>query len=211
MKFTWKSKVSQRWWCFFPSMTWLWTNSSALAMGNDSWFLDATRIIKQPEYAVVQRGSTVSFECKVKHDHTLIPTITWLKDNGELPNDGRYLKTISCLSLPCLCELLWTKGLLWSDLAGMFSKFLRSALSKKKVHFLLAAKCADLKKGIELLKSDPENVCLSLCVGLLCNSGWEKPFRAWMPSIVRYLVQWSLDRCFHYHSANEQKCDHFNQ
>ncbi|XP_047550996.1 neuronal cell adhesion molecule isoform X11 [Lutra lutra] len=51
---------------------------------------DATRIIKQPEYAVVQRGGTVSFECKVKHDHTLIPTITWLKDNGELPNDGRF-------------------------------------------------------------------------------------------------------------------------
>ncbi|XP_052040680.1 neuronal cell adhesion molecule isoform X1 [Apodemus sylvaticus] len=51
---------------------------------------DPTRIIKQPEYAVVQRGSTVSFECKVKHDHTLIPTIMWLKDNGELPNDERF-------------------------------------------------------------------------------------------------------------------------
>ncbi|XP_034522199.1 neuronal cell adhesion molecule isoform X23 [Ailuropoda melanoleuca] len=51
---------------------------------------DATRIIKQPEYAVVQRGGTVSFECRVNHDHTLIPTITWLKDNGELPNDGRF-------------------------------------------------------------------------------------------------------------------------
>ncbi|XP_046526412.1 neuronal cell adhesion molecule isoform X13 [Equus quagga] len=51
---------------------------------------DPTRIIKQPEYAVVQRGSTVSFECKVKHDHTLTPTVTWLKDNGELPNDGRF-------------------------------------------------------------------------------------------------------------------------
>lgn len=51
---------------------------------------DPTRIIKQPEYAVVQRGSTVSFECKVKHDHTLIPTVTWLKDHGELPNDGRF-------------------------------------------------------------------------------------------------------------------------
>ncbi|XP_027950311.1 neuronal cell adhesion molecule isoform X1 [Eumetopias jubatus] len=51
---------------------------------------DATRIIKQPEYAVMQRGGTVSFECKVKHDHTLIPTVTWLKDNGELPNDGRF-------------------------------------------------------------------------------------------------------------------------
>ncbi|XP_006161198.1 neuronal cell adhesion molecule isoform X5 [Tupaia chinensis] len=51
---------------------------------------DPTRIIKQPEYAVVQRGSTVSFECKVKHDHTLIPTVMWLKDNGELPNDERF-------------------------------------------------------------------------------------------------------------------------
>ncbi|XP_051001437.1 neuronal cell adhesion molecule isoform X28 [Acomys russatus] len=51
---------------------------------------DPTRIIKQPEYAVVQRGSKVSFECKVKHDQTLIPTIMWLKDNGELPNDERF-------------------------------------------------------------------------------------------------------------------------
>ncbi|XP_023592806.1 neuronal cell adhesion molecule isoform X2 [Trichechus manatus latirostris] len=51
---------------------------------------DPTRIIKQPEYAVVQRGGTVSFECKVKHDHTLIPTVMWLKDNGELPDDGRF-------------------------------------------------------------------------------------------------------------------------
>lgn len=51
---------------------------------------DPTRILKQPEYAVVQRGSTVSFECKVKHDHTLIATVTWLKDNGVLPNDERF-------------------------------------------------------------------------------------------------------------------------
>ncbi|XP_059964688.1 neuronal cell adhesion molecule isoform X17 [Mesoplodon densirostris] len=51
---------------------------------------DPTRIIKQPEYAVVQRGSTVSFECVVKHDHTLIPTVTWLKDHRELPSDGRF-------------------------------------------------------------------------------------------------------------------------
>lgn len=30
------------------------------------------------------------FECKVKHDTTLMPTMTWLKDNGELPDDQRY-------------------------------------------------------------------------------------------------------------------------
>ncbi|KAM8766021.1 neuronal cell adhesion molecule isoform 4-T4 [Rhynchonycteris naso] len=51
---------------------------------------DPTRIIKQPEYAVVQRGSTVSFECKVKHDHSLILTVLWLKGDCELPNDGRF-------------------------------------------------------------------------------------------------------------------------
>ncbi|XP_049993330.1 neuronal cell adhesion molecule isoform X14 [Alexandromys fortis] len=51
---------------------------------------DPTRIIKQPEHAVVQRGSKVSFECKVKHDHTLIPTIVWLKDHGELPSEERF-------------------------------------------------------------------------------------------------------------------------
>ncbi|XP_006882701.1 PREDICTED: neuronal cell adhesion molecule isoform X3 [Elephantulus edwardii] len=51
---------------------------------------DPTRIIKQPEYAVVQRGGTVTFECQVKHDQTLIPTVRWLKDNGELPNEDRF-------------------------------------------------------------------------------------------------------------------------
>uniref|UniRef100_A0A8C9ISD2 Neuronal cell adhesion molecule n=1 Tax=Piliocolobus tephrosceles TaxID=591936 RepID=A0A8C9ISD2_9PRIM len=51
---------------------------------------DPTWIIKQPEYAVVQRGSMVSFECKVKHDHTLTLTVLWLKDNRELPSDERF-------------------------------------------------------------------------------------------------------------------------
>ncbi|XP_032132179.1 neuronal cell adhesion molecule isoform X36 [Sapajus apella] len=51
---------------------------------------DPTWIIKQPEYAVVQRGGMVSFECKVKHDHTLVLTVLWLKDNEELPSDERF-------------------------------------------------------------------------------------------------------------------------
>uniref|UniRef100_A0A4W6DAC4 Neural cell adhesion molecule L1 n=1 Tax=Lates calcarifer TaxID=8187 RepID=A0A4W6DAC4_LATCA len=45
---------------------------------------EPTRILKQPEYKVVQRGMSAMFECKVKHDPSLIPTMTWLKDNGEL-------------------------------------------------------------------------------------------------------------------------------
>lgn len=51
---------------------------------------EPTRILKQPEYKVVQRGRSVVFECKVKHDPSLIPTMTWLKDDGELPDDERW-------------------------------------------------------------------------------------------------------------------------
>ncbi|XP_054656549.1 neuronal cell adhesion molecule a isoform X1 [Dunckerocampus dactyliophorus] len=51
---------------------------------------EPTRILKQPEYKVVQRGMSAIFECKVKHDPSLIPTMTWLKNNGELPDDERF-------------------------------------------------------------------------------------------------------------------------
>ncbi|XP_027537935.1 neuronal cell adhesion molecule isoform X27 [Neopelma chrysocephalum] len=52
---------------------------------------DPTMIIKQPEYKVVQRYGQVSFECIIKHDSTLLPTVMWLKDNDELPDDERFL------------------------------------------------------------------------------------------------------------------------
>ncbi|XP_051464857.1 neuronal cell adhesion molecule isoform X42 [Apus apus] len=52
---------------------------------------DPTMIIKQPEYQVIQRYGQVSFECIIKHDSTLLPTIIWLKDNDELPDDERFL------------------------------------------------------------------------------------------------------------------------
>ncbi|KAM4672032.1 neuronal cell adhesion molecule isoform 6-T6 [Amazona ochrocephala] len=52
---------------------------------------DPTVIIKQPENKVIQRYGQVSFECIIKHDSTLLPTIIWLKDNNELPDDERFL------------------------------------------------------------------------------------------------------------------------
>ncbi|KAM4783338.1 neuronal cell adhesion molecule isoform 22-T26 [Cyanocitta cristata] len=52
---------------------------------------DPTMIIKQPEYKVIQRYGQVSFECIIKHDSTLLPTVVWLKDNDELPDDERFL------------------------------------------------------------------------------------------------------------------------
>ncbi|XP_037398254.1 neuronal cell adhesion molecule a isoform X18 [Pygocentrus nattereri] len=60
---------------------------------------EPTRILKQPEYKKVQRSSKAVFECKVKHDPTLIPTMTWLKDNGELPDDERFVVDSDSLTI----------------------------------------------------------------------------------------------------------------
>uniref|UniRef100_A0A3P9H003 Neural cell adhesion molecule L1 n=1 Tax=Oryzias latipes TaxID=8090 RepID=A0A3P9H003_ORYLA len=51
---------------------------------------EPTRILEQPKYKVVQRGMSARFDCKVKHDKSLIPIMTWLKDRGELPDDERF-------------------------------------------------------------------------------------------------------------------------
>uniref|UniRef100_A0A8D3BEV3 Neural cell adhesion molecule L1 n=1 Tax=Scophthalmus maximus TaxID=52904 RepID=A0A8D3BEV3_SCOMX len=60
---------------------------------------EPTRILKQPEYKVVQRGMSAMFECKVKHDPSLIPTMTWLKDSGELPDDERFVVDTDSLTI----------------------------------------------------------------------------------------------------------------
>ncbi|XP_061495938.1 neuronal cell adhesion molecule isoform X5 [Rhineura floridana] len=52
---------------------------------------EPTMIIKQPEYKSIQRNGQVSFECAIKHDATLVPIVTWLKDSAELPNDARFI------------------------------------------------------------------------------------------------------------------------
>ncbi|XP_041692911.1 neuronal cell adhesion molecule isoform X14 [Coregonus clupeaformis] len=65
---------------------------------------EPTRILKQPEYKVSQRNRNVVFECKVKHDPTLIPTMTWLKDNGELPDDERFLVDSDSLTITDVTE-----------------------------------------------------------------------------------------------------------
>ncbi|KAK0155617.1 Neuronal cell adhesion molecule [Merluccius polli] len=65
---------------------------------------DPTRITRQPEYNVVQRGMSAVFECKVKHDPSLIPTMTWLKDNDELPDDERFIVDSDSLTIEAVTE-----------------------------------------------------------------------------------------------------------
>ncbi|XP_076007347.1 neuronal cell adhesion molecule-like isoform X1 [Genypterus blacodes] len=60
---------------------------------------EPTRILMQPEYKVVQRGMRAMFQCKVKHDPSLVPTMTWLKDNVELPGDERFVLDTESLTI----------------------------------------------------------------------------------------------------------------
>uniref|UniRef100_A0A8C9W9N5 Neuronal cell adhesion molecule n=1 Tax=Scleropages formosus TaxID=113540 RepID=A0A8C9W9N5_SCLFO len=66
---------------------------------------EPTRILKQPEYKVAQRNQNVVFECKVKHDPTLIPTMIWQKDNQELPDDERFVVDADSLTINDVTEV----------------------------------------------------------------------------------------------------------
>ncbi|XP_047451795.1 neuronal cell adhesion molecule-like isoform X4 [Mugil cephalus] len=65
---------------------------------------EPTRILKQPEYRRVQRGTSVVFECTVNHDPSLTPTMTWLKDDGELPDDERFTVGSDSLTITDVTE-----------------------------------------------------------------------------------------------------------
>ncbi|XP_031438210.1 neuronal cell adhesion molecule a isoform X3 [Clupea harengus] len=60
---------------------------------------EPTRILMQPEYKVVQRNRKAVFDCKVKHDPSLVPTMIWLKDDEDLPDDDRFVIGADSLSI----------------------------------------------------------------------------------------------------------------
>ncbi|XP_048028304.1 neurofascin homolog (chicken) a isoform X14 [Megalobrama amblycephala] len=45
---------------------------------------EPTRIVRAPEHITQPRGSTVRFDCRVKHDPSLTAPVTWLKDDKPL-------------------------------------------------------------------------------------------------------------------------------
>uniref|UniRef100_A0A672M378 Neural cell adhesion molecule L1 n=1 Tax=Sinocyclocheilus grahami TaxID=75366 RepID=A0A672M378_SINGR len=65
---------------------------------------EPTRILRPPEYRVVQRNRDVVFECKAKHDPSLVPTMTWLKDDGELPDNERFEMDSDSLTITDVTE-----------------------------------------------------------------------------------------------------------
>uniref|UniRef100_A0A8C2BHN0 Neural cell adhesion molecule L1 n=1 Tax=Cyprinus carpio TaxID=7962 RepID=A0A8C2BHN0_CYPCA len=62
---------------------------------------EPTRIVQAPEHVTQAKGTTVRFDCRVKHDPSLPATVTWLKDDKSLsPNlIGRIRKDNETLTI----------------------------------------------------------------------------------------------------------------
>ncbi|XP_064807358.1 neuronal cell adhesion molecule-like isoform X12 [Oncorhynchus masou masou] len=122
---------------------------------------EPTRILKQPEYKVVQRNRNVVFECKVKHDPSLIPTMTWVKDNGELPDDERFVVDSDSLTITDVSE---------ND-AGTYTCIMVTTLDQDSASAeLIVVEQPDPPTDLELTDQKPRSVQLTWIPGDEHNS-----------------------------------------
>uniref|UniRef100_A0A8C6UDW1 Neuronal cell adhesion molecule n=1 Tax=Neogobius melanostomus TaxID=47308 RepID=A0A8C6UDW1_9GOBI len=126
---------------------------------------EPTRILKQPEYKVVQRGRDAVFECKVKHDPTLIPTMTWLKDDDELPDDERLVVDSDSLTITDVTD---------SD-AGVYTCIMNTTLDQDSASAeLTVVELPDAPTDLELTEQKKRSVQLTWTPGDEHNSPIEK-------------------------------------
>ncbi|XP_059190436.1 neuronal cell adhesion molecule-like isoform X3 [Centropristis striata] len=146
---------------------------------------EPTRILKQPEYKVVQRGRSVVFECKVKHDPSLIPTMTWLKDDGELPDDERLIVDSDSLTITDVTE---------ND-AGVYTCIMNTTLDHDSASAeLTVVERPEPPTDLELTDQKKRSVQLTWTPGDEHNS-----------PIQKFLIQYedSLHRRGHWHNLTE--------
>lgn len=146
---------------------------------------EPTRILKQPDYKVIQRGRPVVFECKVKHDPTLIPTMTWLKDDGELPDDERFIVDSDSLTIHDVTE---------SD-AGVYTCIMNTTLDHDSASAeLTVVERPNPPTDLELTDQKKRSVQLTWTPGDEHNS-----------PIQKFLIQYedSLHHRGHWHNLTE--------
>ncbi|XP_062245364.1 neuronal cell adhesion molecule-like isoform X10 [Platichthys flesus] len=146
---------------------------------------EPTRILRQPEYKVVQRGRSVVFECKVKHDPTLVPTMTWLKDDGELPDDDRLIVDSDSLTITDVTE---------SD-GGVYTCVMNTTLDHDSASAeLTVVERPDPPTDLELTDQKKRSVQLTWTPGDEHNS-----------PIQKFLIQYedSLHHRGHWHNLTE--------
>uniref|UniRef100_A0A8C7XYD6 Neural cell adhesion molecule L1 n=1 Tax=Oryzias sinensis TaxID=183150 RepID=A0A8C7XYD6_9TELE len=106
---------------------------------------EPTRILEQPKYKVVQRGMSARFDCKVKHDKSLIPIMTWLKDRGELPDDERFEVDSDSLTI---------KNVVEGD-EGTYTCMMKTSLDQDSASAVLTVVGSTPTPGIFYGKPDP--------------------------------------------------------
>ncbi|KAM9753321.1 neuronal cell adhesion molecule-like isoform 2-T2 [Menidia menidia] len=146
---------------------------------------DPTRILTQPKYKVVQRGRSVVFECKVKHDESLNPTMTWLKDDGELPDDERFIVDSDSLTITDVTE---------SD-AGVYTCIMNTTLDQDSASAeLTVVERPDPPTDLELTDQKKRSVQLTWTPGDEHNS-----------PIQKFLIQYedTLHHRGHWHNLTE--------
>uniref|UniRef100_A0A673BNV5 Neuronal cell adhesion molecule-like n=1 Tax=Sphaeramia orbicularis TaxID=375764 RepID=A0A673BNV5_9TELE len=146
---------------------------------------EPTRILKQPEYKIVQRGRSVVFECKVKHDPSLIPTMTWLKDDGELPDDERLIVDSDSLTITDVTE---------ND-AGVYTCIMNTTLDHDSASAeLTVVEQPDPPTDLELTDQKKRSVQITWTPGDEHNS-----------PIQKFLIQYedSLHHRGHWHNLTE--------
>ncbi|XP_062317474.1 neuronal cell adhesion molecule-like isoform X11 [Osmerus eperlanus] len=146
---------------------------------------EPTRILKQPEYKVVKRSNSVVFECKVKHDPSLLPTVTWLKDNGELPDDERFVVDNDSLTITKVTE---------SD-EGVYTCIMNTSLDQDSASAkLTVVEYPDPPTDLELTDQRDRSVQLTWIPGNEYNS-----------PIQKFLIQYedSLHHHGHWHNMTE--------
>ncbi|XP_078113490.1 neuronal cell adhesion molecule-like isoform X2 [Sander vitreus] len=146
---------------------------------------DPTRILKQPDYKQVQRGRSVVFECKVTYDPSLQPTVTWLKDDGELPDDERFIVGFDSLTITDVTE---------ND-AGVYTCIMNTTLDHDSARAeLTVVERPDPPTDLELTDKKKRSVQLTWTPGDEHNS-----------PIQKFLIQYedSLHHRGHWHNLTE--------
>ncbi|XP_073798522.1 neuronal cell adhesion molecule isoform X16 [Danio rerio] len=126
---------------------------------------EPTRILRPPEYRVVQRNADVLFECKVKHDPSLVPTVSWRRDNGELPYDERFRVEADSLTISDVSE---------SD-AGVYTCMVNTTLDQDSASAqLTVVEQPDAPTDLELTDPGARSVQLTWTPGDEHNSPTKK-------------------------------------
>ncbi|XP_078804640.1 neuronal cell adhesion molecule isoform X23 [Oryzias latipes] len=143
---------------------------------------EPTHFLKQPEYQVIKRGRSVTFECKVKHDSSLTATMTWLKDDEELPDDDRFVVGAESLTITNVVD---------SD-AGMYTCIMNTTLDHVSASAeLTVVERPDPPTDLELTDQTKRSVVLTWIPGNEYNS-----------HIKNFLIQYedSLHHRGHWHN-----------